>query len=362
MSSGADIPLSSYRPRSQLVLPVHEVSHAAVPAIDAHTHLGRWLSGWVQRDGEWMVGEVAAWLEQMAAFNVYGFINLDGRFGDELSANLERFDHAHPDRIATFAHVDWSLLQHPDAEDALAADLAASVAAGAAGVKVWKDLGLHVRDARDALVLPDDPRLTGIWATAADLGIPVWWHVADPVAFFDPVDERNEYLELLSVRPDWSFADPAFPRFQRLIASMESVVAAHPRTSFVAVHAGCYAENLGWVTRMLDTYPNLSIDISARVAELGRQPRATRALLLRHPDRVLFGSDEIPHTGETYPTLFRFLETDDEHFPHTAEDPPTSGRWTISGLELPEPVLRQVYTENAIRLVPRLRGALPLSP
>lgn len=174
------------------------------------------------------------------------------------------------------------------------------------------------------------------------------------MAFFDPVDERNEKLELLLARPDWSFAGPEFPSFQRLVDALEAVVDAHPLTTFVALHGGCYAENLGWVARMLDTYPNLHIDIAARVAELGRQPRATRGLIMRHPDRVLFGVDEIPLAGRSYPTYFRFLETADEHFPHANEEPPLMGRWAIYGLDLPADVLRMVYAENAARLVPAL--------
>jgi predicted TIM-barrel fold metal-dependent hydrolase len=131
-------------------------------------------------------------------------------------------------------------------------------------------------------------------------------------------------------------------------------VSAHPGTTFVAVHAGNYAENLGWVDRMLTTYPNLNIDIAARISQLGRQPRAARELCLRHPDRVLFGTDEVPHTGETYPTHFRFLETADECFAHSDDDPPLFGRWTISALDLPDDVLERVYAGNARRLVPRL--------
>jgi hypothetical protein len=350
----AEMPLSRYRPRSSLVLPRSEVTAARVPAIDAHTHLGRWLSAWAGREGQWLVEEVAPWLEGMEQFNVHGFVNLDGRWGDELKANLERFDERFPGRIATFCHVDWSLIDEPSPDQALSHNLAESAASGAAGVKVWKDLGLHVRDAEGALLMPDDPRLAPMWETAGKLNIPVWWHVADPVAFFDPVDERNESLEQLSARPDWSFADPSFPSFRRLIDSMESVVAAHRGTTFVAVHAGCYAENLGWVGRMLDTYPHFHIDIAARIAQLGRQPRATRDLFVRHADRVLFGTDEIPHTGSSYPTHFRFLETADEQFPHSDEDPPLMGRWDISGLDLPEDALRQIYADNATRLVPRL--------
>ena len=353
MSGLADLPLREYRPRQRLVLPEHTVPAARHPAVDAHTHLGRWLSGWAGREGQWLVADVGAFLDAMARHNVHGFVNLDGRWGAELRANLERFDERHPGRFATFCHVDWSLLATAS-PDALVANLTDSVAAGAAGVKVWKDLGLHVRDGAGRLVLPDDERLAPLWSAAGELGIPVWWHVADPVAFFDPVDDRNEYLELLLARPDWSFHGPQFPSFDRLMEALEAVVAAHPGTTFVAVHAGCYAENLGWVGRMLAAYPNLHIDIAARIPQLGRQPRAARELVLRHPDRVLFGTDEIPHEGAGYPTHFRFLETADECFPHSDDDPPLSGRWTISGLDLPDVVLREVYAANARRLLPRL--------
>ena len=355
MTTG-EIPLSRYRPRQRLVLPEHHVPAARFPAVDAHTHLGRWLSAWAGREGSWLVEDVPRFLEAMTAYNVQGFVNLDGRWGDELRANLERFDERHPGRVATFCHVDWSLLVS-DGPDALVANLTDSVAAGAAGVKVWKDLGLEVEDADGALVLPDDERLDPLWSAAGELGIPVWWHIADPVAFFDPVDERNEFLELLGERPDWSFHGDRFPTFDRLMEAMEAVVAAHPATTFVGVHAGNYAENLGWVDRMLSTYPNLHIDIAARISQLGRQPRAARELCLRHPDRVLFGTDEVPHTGASYPTHFRFLETADECFPHTDDDPPMFGRWPISGLHLPDDVLRQVYADNVRRLVPRLATA-----
>jgi predicted TIM-barrel fold metal-dependent hydrolase len=354
----AEVLLRDYRPQARLVLPEHPVAAARFPAIDAHCHLGLWLSRLAGRDGEWLVDEVEPWLDSMATYNVHGFVNLDGRWGEELRQNLARFDALHPDRIATFCHVDWSLLTQPSAPKALAANLADSVAAGAAGVKVWKDLGLHVRDGVGQLVLPDDERLSTMWDTAGETGTPVWWHVADPLAFFDPVDGRNEFLELLLERPDWSFAGPQFPSFERLLDSLEAVVDAHPGTTFVAVHAGCCAEDLGRVGRMLDSYPNLHIDIAARISQLGRQPRATRELVLRHPDRVLFGTDEIPHTGESYPTHFRFLETADEQFAHSSDDPPLMGRWAISGLDLPDDVLQRVYSGNAARLLPQLRNNL----
>jgi predicted TIM-barrel fold metal-dependent hydrolase len=338
---------------------------ARFPSIDAHTHLGRWLSSWVERTGEWLVEDVDSWLSAMARYNVRAFVNLDGRWGDELQENLDRFDRAYPGRFATFCQLDWSLFAAgASGIRRLRDSLEKSARAGAAGLKVWKDLGLLVRDAEGALVLPDDVRLSDIWEAAGELGLPVWWHVADPVAFFKPVDGRNEYYEQLVARPDWSFAGPQFPSFERLIQAMETVVSAHPRTTFVAVHAGCYAENLSWVRRMLAEHPNFNLDIAARLAQLGRQPRATRELIMRYPDRVLFGTDEVPPTGcgfdadpqyaRRYQRHFRFLETADEWFAHADVQPQLLGRWGISGLDLPDDVLAAVYAGNSARLLPQL--------
>ncbi|MFG1688449.1 amidohydrolase family protein [Nonomuraea sp. NPDC049269] len=346
----ADPPLSRYRPVSQLRVAVHQVDRAAVPAVDAHIHLGRWLSD----DGGWMVKDVPALIDLMDELNLRGMVNLDGRWGAELAENIERYDAAHPGRFATFCHVDWAQTAEPGFGERLAAQLRRSVAEGAAGLKVWKDVGLRVRDDRGELVMLDDPRLDPLWAAAGEAGIPIALHTADPVAFFEPADERNERLELLTARPDWNFSGPEFPPFERLMDAMEAMIAKHPATTVIGVHAGCWPENLGFASRLLDTYPNFHIDIAARIAELGRQPRATRALMLRHPSRVLFGTDEIPPDREVYRTHFRFMETDDEAFAHSPDDPPLMGRWTISGLDLPRDVLEQVYTGNALRLVPRL--------
>ncbi|MEP7025385.1 MAG: amidohydrolase family protein [Actinomycetota bacterium] len=357
--------LRDYAPRSQLIVPTTEITQAHEPAVDAHAHLGRWLTG------GWAVPDPGALVALMDRCNVAAIVNLDGRWGAELQANLDRYDRAYPGRFATFCHIDWARLQASggrassgqadgsntggsQAGDQLADDLSAAVAAGARGLKVWKDLGLAVRDGAGQLVLPDDARLGPLWRRAGELGIPVAIHTADPVAFFDPADQANERLEELLAHPDWSYAGRGLPGFPRLISALEAVVAAHPGTSFIGVHAGCYAEDLGWVARMLDSYPNFCVDIAARIAELGRQPRRTRALLLRHPGRVLFGTDEIPPAEDAYRTYFRFLESADEHFPHTSQQPPEQGRWMISGLDLPPDVLAQVYAANARRLIPGL--------
>jgi predicted TIM-barrel fold metal-dependent hydrolase len=236
----------------------------------------------------------------------------------------------------------------------LVASLRQSAAAGAKGFKVWKDLGLHFEDSDGKLLLPDDPRLAPVWETAGELGLPILIHTADPVAFFQPIDRFNERLEELLRHPEWSFCDARFPSFRRLIDALEAIVAAHPATTFIGAHVGCYSENLQWVSRMCETYPNFNVDIGARINELGRQPRAAHDLMTRHADRVLFGTDVFPPTTERYRLYFRFLETADEYFPYQSGDTGRQGRWRMSAVDLPDDALRLVYRENARRLMPSL--------
>ncbi len=300
-----------------------------MPAVDAHGHLGTWLTP------TWAAPSVGELLELLDACNVRAVVNLDGRWGDELERNLDRYDRAHPRRFATFCQLDWSLLAGERPIESLVASLRASRAAGAKGLKVWKDLGLHVRDDRGELLLPDDARLAPIWDAAGELDLPVMVHTGDPAAFFEPVDARNERIEELQAHPDWSFADRSrFPTFERLRDAFEALVAAHPRTAFVGAHVAGSAEDLAWVGRVLDANPNLRVDLAARIAELGRQPRAARGFIERHADRVLFGTDVVPADAREYAIHFRFLETEDEHFAYSTDEIPPQGRWAISGLGL----------------------------
>lgn len=342
------LPVPEWHPVSQLRLPATEVERAAFPAIDVHNHLGRWLS-----DGEWMIDDPDALVAIMDACGVETIVNLDGMWGDEVTANVERYDRAYPGRFLTFCQLDWALLAEPDGVARLRASLDDSAARGARGVKIWKNLGLTVRDADGTLILPDDPRVIEVVAHAGELGLPVLIHTADPKAFFEPLDAHNERLDELLQARDWWFGDRSVhPTFDRLLAAHRALVEACPGTRFIGAHAGCAAEDLDLVSALLDDCPNYTIDIGGRMAELGRQPRRFRQLLERHPDRVLFGTDIYPATEEQFRLHFRFLETDDEAFEYAPGEPvPPQGRWTVSALGLPPGILEHVYRTNAQRVL-----------
>ena len=177
-------------------------------------------------------------------------------------------------------------------------------------------------------------------------------HVADPVAFFDPLDATNERFEELNAHPDWQFPSPPFPPFMKIMTDLKSLVSRHRATTFIGAHVGCYSENLGWVGQMLDDCPNYYVDISARISELGRQPYSARRFFIDHADRILFGIDAGADL-ETYQIYYRFLETDDEYFNYGDSEIPGQGRWYIYGLHLPDDVLDKVYRRNAERIYRR---------
>lgn len=338
--------LSDFRPQSKLVLPATTVTMPRFPVVDAHNHLGETFGGgWVNRP-------VTELIDCLDAAGVEVLIDLDGGWGEAvLEQHLDHFKAAAPERFVHFGGVDWAkwaALGHRFPEWA-ALRLHAQAKRGAQGLKIWKPFGLHVRDETGELVAVDDKRLDPIWATAAELGWPVLVHVADPVAFFDPLDAKNERWEELQAHPDWQFPAPPFPAFLSILEALRRLILRHPATTFIGAHVGCYAENLGWVARLLDDAPNFYIDFGARIGELGRQPYSARRFFLRYADRILFGTDCAPDI-EAYRLYYRFLETDDEYFNYSLDPIPTQGRWYIYGLYLPDEVLSKVYGGNARRI------------
>lgn len=339
----AHMKLEEYKPRSRLVTPVTEVRSARFPVIDAHNHLGEpFGGGWDKRP----LSELLAVLDE-AGVEVY--VDLDGGWGELfLQQHLDHFKAAAPERFRIFGGVNWDAWAEQGSRfgEWAAARLREQAAWGAQGLKIWKPFGLHVRDDRGELARVNDPRLAPLWQTAGELNLPVMIHVADPVAFFDPLDEYNERWEELHGHPDWHFPSPPFPPFERIVNDLAELVSAHPQTTFIGAHVGCYSENLAWVSAVLERCPNFYVDISARISELGRQPYTARRFFIKHADRILFGTDAGADV-DVYRLYYRFLESEDEYFHYGLGDAPGQGRWRIYGLQLPDDVLEKVYNLNA---------------
>ncbi|WP_158791980.1 amidohydrolase family protein [Granulicella sp. L60] len=334
------LPVSDFHPRTMLHSVMHEITKPRFPVIDYHNHLDA-------QDPQ----EI---LKIMDACGIEHIANITMKVGDEAIEMIERYRKADARRFSTIGWMDWQGADAMNFSSFIKLSMERIdrlVQHGIVGFKFWKDLGLTVRDASGELISVDDERLAPIFDRLGELGIPAMVHIGDPEAFFLPIDAHNERYEELAAHPDWSFFGAQYSK-DELLKQRDCVFRRHPRTTFVGAHIAENSEDLARVSAMLDDCPNVMVDISARASELGRQPYSARRFFLRYADRILFGADLVPEV-DMYRLYYRFLETDDEYF-----DYPThasrQGRWNIYGLYLPDDVLRKVYRENALRLLPQL--------
>ncbi len=357
--------LGDFQPKSMLHVPETKVARARFPVIDIHTHLS-----WAAANkngvslGEKMkfLAEPRDLLEVMERRNLRTLVNLTGGIGPGLVATIQKYQKPFPGRFMVFTEPWWEKSNQPGYPQFQADEIEKAHRAGAYGLKVLKTLGLYLREeiTTGPLVKVDDRRFDPMWETCAALKMPVAIHISDPEAFFLPIDRFNERFEELNNHPDWSFHGKDFPSNAELLEARNRMFARHPRTQFIALHVGHDAENLGYVSECMDRFPNMSVELGARIGELGRQPRTARKFFDKYQDRILFGTDAVPHGVETpqqifgdelYEIYYRFLETKDEYFDYAPAPTPPQGRWQIYGVGLPESILRKVYNENAERLL-----------
>jgi uncharacterized protein len=339
--------LRDFHPQSMLHAKATPITRAKFPVFDVHQHLND-----ARGIGTRMAPQEAIAL--MDQLNIKSVVILTGGWGSDLQKIIDTMVKPYPGRFYVFTQVDWSKIDDPNFSGLMVQQLDDSVRRGARGLKILKELGLGVRDKSGKLVTVDDARLDPVWEECGRLGIPVAMHIADPEAFFHPIDGNNERYEELIGHPDWSFYGSDFPSLEELIAARDRMIAKHPRTTFVVLHVGNWPENLDNVEALLRRFPNVQIEFGARQAELGRQPRRTYKLFISFQDRVMFGTDN-DFSADLYQSYFRWLETDDEYFDYY--DANAQGRWRIYGLALPDPVLEKIYHLNAEKLFSGFKGA-----
>jgi predicted TIM-barrel fold metal-dependent hydrolase len=350
--------LRDFRPKSQLKVQQNLKPRAKFPAVDVHTHFHYKL-----RNSEQTLED---FVDVMDRNNIAVCASLDGRLGGQLEEHRKFLWQEYRDRFVIFANVDWigdgqrkdpaTWACHRSGFAQRTADqLTEAVKNGVSGLKIFKMFGLMYRNPDGSLIKIDDPRWDPIWKACGDAGIPVIIHTADPAAFFDPIDEKNERWEELSRHPDWSFHGDDFPSRQELLDARNRVIARHPKTQFIGAHVANNAEDLATVSDWLEKYPNLWIEPASRIAELGRQPFTAREFLIRYADRLLFGTDG-PWPEPRVRIYWRFFETRDESFDYSEKIPPPQGLWKIHGVDLPDEVLKKLYHGNAAKLIPGVAG------
>jgi len=330
--------LKDYHPRSIYRVPKTDIKRAKFPIVDVHCHGAR------------PVGQLDEMVKVMDAVGVEKTVIFTNANSADRLTEIRQIYSKYPKRFDMWCSFD---LTAPNPVKALED----CHRAGAAGVGEISDKGFGFRSGRpprgSSAPPPapgphaDDPRMDSLWDKCAQLGLPVNIHVSDPIWSYQPMDLHNDGL---MNGYTWRIDDkqPGILGHDGLIESLERAAQKHRKTVFIACHLANLDYDLTRLGQMFERNPNLYADISARFAETAPIPRFVNQFLQKYPDRVLYGTD-MAYTQRMFSTTFRILESQDEHFYEQDLNFNFDYHWPLYGLALPDPVLKNVYRDNALR-------------
>lgn len=332
-----ELKLKDFKPKSIFNIPVTRVARAKFPVIDLHSH------DYAANDAE-----IGTWVQTLDSCgvvktNLMHCTSTGGTF-EEFVAKYSPYK----DHFNFWCCFDYTDFEAPDWADRAIAKLEASRQLGAIGVGELVDKGLgdiYARPASGKGIHMDNPRLKPLIERCGELKMPISIHIAEPIWMYEPLDNQNDGL---MNGADWAVDTSAegCRGYDELIAAFERTLEAYPGTTFIACHYLNMSQDLPRLGALLDKHPNLYLDLAGRMAESAATPRATRRFLIQYADRVLFGTDN-GLSPDMYRTMFRLLETDDEHI----YNPDYGYHWAYSGFYLPDDVLKKIYHDNAARLL-----------
>lgn len=330
--------LKNYRPQSAYKIPVTRVERAKFPVIDMHSHYNYAKS----------VQEIEAWIALMDKFGIEKVVLLTQSTGARFDSIYNVYS-PYLDRFELWCGFDYTGYEEPGWGETAIRELERCAKVGARGVGELGDKGLGETFSRPVPgkgMHPDDKRMQPLFQKCAELGLPVSLHTGDPIWMYEPMDSTNDGL-MNGYKWRLDATKPGFRDHKAMIATLENVVKANPKTTFIACHLANSENDYSVLSRLLLTYDNLYADLGAHMAEIAPVPRASKAFLEKCQHKVVYGTDYHP-TEKLYGTTFRILETADEHF---YEIDLYGYHWALHGLNLSDEALRKIYSENARKIL-----------
>ena len=345
--------IGEYSPKSTLVVDENKIYRSKFPFIDVHSH--HW---------DMPIQDLSTLVSEMDSLNMAYLINLSGSglatfFGKQdlmeknLTSSIKNVKENFPKRFGVFFNINFNRIDDENFKRNTTLLINDAVNQGAIGLKVYKNLGLNLRDSKGKRVPVDDERLSFIWEECAKLNIPVLIHSGEPKAFFDPIDKFNERWLHAREKPNSFRSSDQYPAFDKVMLEQHNMFRKHSKTTFINAHFGWYANDLSKLSKILDELQNVSVEFGAVINELGRQPRAAKKFFIEYQDRILFGKDI--YKKDEYYIYFRVLETSDEYIQYYRK---RHGLWRLYGMGLPDDILKKIYYENALKMFPSIDRSL----
>jgi predicted TIM-barrel fold metal-dependent hydrolase len=331
----------------------------AMPKIDAHAHVREVNPAQRQAFAAFLEKQNLRWLNICTGATDW----------PRLEAQIHRaqdLHRAYPDRLAWATSFDISNWENPDWAKVAAATVADGFTQGAVATKVWKDIGMVLKDRDGRYVMIDDARFAPVLEAIAAQGHPLVAHLGEPRNCWLPVDKMTVESDrrYFSRNPQYhGYLHPEVPNYEKQVAARDAMLERYPKLKVIGCHLGSLEYDVDELAKRLDKYPNLAVDLAARLVHLQIQPRdKVRAFVLRYQDRLLYGTDAafggedgsaaaidsaLNGLAATYRQDARWLATDE-----MVEVPRAADGFTSKGLALPAPVLKKIYFENAKKWYP----------
>ena len=342
--------IEEYSPISSLVVDENPRESAKFPFVDVHSH--QW---------KMPVMDFSELLAEMDSLNMGYMINLSGSGFAAFAGNQDLMDitlteslenikkQGVSNRFGVFVNIDFNKIDDEDFATTNVQIIKDAVRQGVIGLKVYKNLGLNLKDNSGERVKVDDKRLDPIWEICGKLNIPVLIHSGEPSPFFEHIDKYNERFLHARQKPQSFRNSDEYPSFDEVMQEQHNMFKNNPNTTFINAHLGWYGNDLDKMSAQLDSLPNVYTEIGAVIAELGRQPIRARKFFVEYQDKILFGKDT--YKKNEFNVYFRILETSDEYFDYYRK---RHAHWKMYGLNLPDSILKKVYYKNAIKLFPNI--------
>ncbi len=265
-----------------------------------------------------------------------------------------------PEQINFLVSLNMDHWQQDGWSDKFIKQLTRSLNNGATGLKIWKNIGMGIRDDQGEMLMIDNPVFDPLLDYLENNKIPVLGHLGEPKNCWLPFEEMtiNSDREYFSLHPEYHMAlHPGYPSYEDQILARDRMLRKHPGLIFIGAHLASLEWSVDELARRLDEFPNLAVDLAERVCHLQYQSihnhQKVKDFMVEYQDRIIYGTDVIAdnniraddfqkHIKAIYANDMAFLSTEEE-----MSVPRVNG--SFKGLKLPQEVIDKIYFQNAVR-------------
>jgi predicted TIM-barrel fold metal-dependent hydrolase len=268
----------------------------------------------------------------------------------------------YPDKFAFFATFSVDSFGKTGFAERTMARIEACMKAGASGIKIWKNIGMVLKDTSGRYVMIDDPAFDPVFNYLETNNIPVLAHLGEPRNCWLPLEEMtlgNDFRYFKEHPQYHMYLHPEAPSYEDQINARDNLLERHPKLDFTGAHLASLEWNINELAKRFDRFPNLNADLADRVGHLQYQSLAdyerVRNFLIKYQDRILYATDVTINEDDTnFPAIIAGLRKKwMDHWIYLATDSTIIvsdlDNKEVKGLRLPCEVIDKIYFKNAER-------------